>query len=469
MKMKKIISLLLTAAMLLSLTVLPGCGDSKDNNDSTPDDTPQDSDNDDTYTGEVIEITVGDLVLSATGTNRWVALRQQQFEKDHPEIKVNHISASTGDTTNMVEYLTTLFMGDNSPVYYVVSSTYYMRDLYNSDLAADISPYISDDAFDGMYDFAAESVKYGDAIIGYPATLEVPLLGFFNENLEAAGYDPATFTCETWDDYYEVAEKMTTDSIKGSSLYVYEYFLWPSNWFLSNSAEPAVQNDDGTITLQFTNNNMIETLEYFKRLYSNGLTNQNITYTQIADMLNLIYNKKVASFTFYPNWLDNIEANGITAEDITLTLFPKGPSYDESSPASNVIVSGAVFNSQKSSEELQAAITYYEYMNGLEAKEDLYAFMSENRITDFSLSPYVETDWKAIMADNNIPQNWIDTTEKALQEGYVSPLHSTAFTTYLTTQFGSLIRDDIDMEETLQSAQDTAQREWLDDFNAYLK
>ena len=460
MKTKKIISIILSAVMILSLTVLTSCKNNKANGNSNANGE---------YTGEVVEITVGDLVLSASGSSRWVALRQQQFEKEHPEIKVNHIMAAAGDTTNIVEYLTTLFMGDSSPVYFEVSSTYYMRDLYNSDLAADISPYISDNAFDDMYDYVAESVQYGDAVIGYPVALEIPLLGFFNENLKAAGYDPETFTCETWDDYYEVAEKMTTNSIKGSSLYVYEYFLWPANWFQSNNATPAVQNEDGTISLQFASDNMIETLEFFKKLYDNGLTNKNITYTQISDMLKLIYNKKVASFTLYPTWLNTLEANGIKAEDITLSLFPKGPNYNENSPASNVIVSGAVFNATKSPEELQAAVTYYEYMNAPDAMADLAKFKTENHIIDFKISPYETTDWKSALEANNIPKNWIDTTAAALNEGYVSPLRSTAFSTYLTSQFGSLIRDNIDMRKTLQSAQETASREWLSNFNTYLK
>ena len=343
------------------------------------------------------------------------------------------------------------------------------RDLYNSDLAADITPYLSNGSFDNMYDYVVDSVKYGDAVIGYPCGLEVPLLGFLTESLTGAGYDPATFKCETWDEYLEVAKKMTNDKISGSSLYVYEYFLWPANWFQSNNAEPAVQNSDGTITLDFTNPKMIETLEFFKTLYSSGLTNENITYTQISDMQSLMFNKKVASFTFYPTWLETFEANGFKADDIFVSLFPKGPSYKAGTPASNVIVSGAVFNARKSPEELQAAVTYYEYMNGHEAFEDFSDFLIDKKITNFTLSPYKDIDWKTALTENGIPQNWIDTTEAALNEGYVSPLHSTAFTTYLTPQFGGLIRDNTDMKAVLKSSQETAEKEWLNYFNSYLK
>lgn len=465
MKMKKIISLVLAATMILSLTVFAGCGNDKQNGGSSS----TDSDGNGEYTGKVVEITVCDLITTATGSNRFNALRQQQFEKDHPEIKVNHVSLPAGDTTNMVEYLTTLFMGDNSPVCYSVSSTYYMRDLYNSDLAADISPYISEESFDKMYDYVSESVKYGDAIIGYPTGLEVPLLGFLNESLEKAGYDPSAFTCETWDDYLEVAGKMTSDGISGSSLYVYEYYLWPANWFQSNSAEPAIQNEDGTITLDFTNSKVIETIEFFKKLYNSGYTNSNITYTQISEMQNLMLNKKLASFTFYPTWLSQFVAAGINAEDITVTPFPKGPSYEEGTPYSNVLVSGNVFNARKSEEELQAAVTYTEYMAGYESAKEYIEYATEKKIANFSLPPFKDIDWETPLKTNNIPENWINTTKTVLNEGYVSPLHSTAFTTYLTPQFGKLIRENLNITDVLKDAQKTAEREWLDDFNAYLK
>lgn len=456
MNKKKMLSMILAGVFAISSILLVGCGNQEKKQGH--------------YDGDVVEITVCDLVTSATGINRWKALRQQQFEKEHPEIKVNHISAIAGDTTNMVEFLTTVFMGDNSPVYYDVSSVYYMRDLYNSDLAADISPYLTkDSSFYKAYDYVQEALTYNDAVIGYPSSLEVPLLGFYNENLIEAGYDPETFTCETWADYLEVAEKLTKPGVSGSSLYVYEYYLWPANWFQSNGAEPAVQNEDGTITLDFTNKKFIETLEFFKELYDKGYTNSNITYTQIAEMMTLIQNKKLASFTFYPTWLDNFIAVGIEADEITVVPFPKGPSYEEGRPSATVIAAGAVFNSRKSEEELQAAVTYYEYMHGEEAQKDLAVFRQENDIQDFTLPVYESIDWTAAIEGSNIPDSWVNATKAALDEAYITPLRSTAFTTYLTTQFGKVIRDGADMKEMLQSAQDMAEREWLEDFNAYLK
>lgn len=412
-----------------------------------------------------ITITVPDLITAATGVNRFVAQRQQEFDEKYPNIKVNHVSPPAGDTSHMTEYLTTTFMGENSPVYMTVSSLDYVNDLYNQGMAADIKPYLSEDSnFYQMYDYVQETFTRDGEVIAFPATLEVPLLGFYNDALVAGGYDPASFTCETWDDYYEIAKAIDTEEQSGASLYLYEYFLWPNNWFSSNDAAPAVQNDDGTITLDMANDRMVETIEFFRKLYNENLTNKNVSYANLADMLNLIYNKEVASFTFYPTWLVNLQPYGIEPSEITLVQFPKGPSAAEQS--SSVIASAHVFNARKSPEELQAAVTYLEFMQGVDFYNAQATYAQENDIVTFSLPPYPSIEWWNGMTENGIPQGWIDTTKAALENGSISKLRSTAFTSYMTTQLPLLVTDSSrDIRQTLLDAQETATNEWLTEYN----
>ena len=454
--MKQLKCFLLIAFTLLSLFSLPACSSSKASSKVSG--------------GYDSEITVSDLIVNVTGINRWKVLRQQEFEKQNPKVKVNHVSAITGDTTNMVEYLTTVFMGKNAPSMMSVSSVSYIRDLYNAGLAADISPYLSasSDLYT-TYDFVQKAVTYNKSTISYPESLEVPLLGFYNSALTAGGYDPKTFTCKTWNDYYEVAKKINSDTTKGASIYVYEYYLWPANWFMSNSAEPAIQNSDGTITLDFANPKMVQTLEFMRKLYQEGLTNTNISYTQISDMLTLVYNKKVASFTFYPTWLSTLQSYDIKASDITLTTFPSGPSYASGTSNSTVIVSGTVFNANKSKKELAAAVKYYEFMNGKEAQQSMQDFRTENNIVNFQVSVYPSIDWTTTLSKNGIPDSWISATKSAIKQAYVTPLHSTAFTTYMTTQLATAIRDPkVNIKDILKKIQTTATNEWLNDFNSNL-
>lgn len=448
--MKKL-SFVLAIVMLLTL-VMSGCGPKKQGEA--------------TYNEEgQIVITVPDLIVSATGINRWQALRQREFEKQYPNIKVNHVSPYVGDTAHMTEYMTTAFMGENSPSCMSVSSLIYVNDVYNQGLIKDIAPFLTEDSdFYKSYDYVQDAFTRKDAVVGYPVGMEVALLGFYNDSLEDAGYDPATFTCETWDEYYEVVKKLNGGNRSGASLYLYEYFLWPHNWFLSNGAMPATVNDDQTMSLDFAGDAMVETCEFFRKLYQEGLTNSNVSYTDIAAAMDLIYQKKVASFTFYPTWLDTITVYDIKPTDITLMQFPKGPSATTQS--SSVQLAGYVFNGRKSDEEIKAAITYVEFMCGEEAMKSQAEFLLENEIVSFDLSVYESVDFFAGMTQLGIPQSWIDVTKASIENANVCTYPSTAFTSYLTTQIPALTTDTSkDIKSVLENAQRVAENEWLIDYN----
>lgn len=445
--MKKL-SLALVIIMLTTL-VMSGCSEKKPHNNST----------------DEVVITVPDVVTSATGISRWQALRQKEFEKQYPNIKVNHVGQYVGDTAHMTEYMTTAFMGENSPTCMSVSSLIYINDIYNQGLIRDIAPLLDENSdFYKSYDYVQEAFTRNEAVVGYPVGMEVALLGFYNDSLEQAGYDPATFTCETWDEYYEAVKKLNKGKRSGASLYLYEYFLWPHNWFLSNGAAPASVNADRTMSLDFANQAMVETCEFFRKLYQEGLTNSNVSYTNLNSALDLIYQKKVASFTLYPTWLNSLVAYDIKPTDITLMQFPKGPSATTQESA--VQLSGYVFNARKSDEEIKAAITYIEFMYGEEAMRSQAAFRLENEVVSFALSVYESVDFFSGMTELGIPQNWIDVTRKAIQNANVCAYPSTAFTSYLTTQIPALTTDaSKDIKSVLEKAQRVAENEWLIGYN----
>lgn len=448
--MKKL-SLILAAIMLLTL-VMSGCGGKKQQEAVYNEE------------GQIV-ITVPDLITSATGLNRWLALRQKEFTEKYPNIKVNHIGQYVGDTAHMTEYMTTAFMGENAPTCMSTSSLIYINDIYNQGLIKDIAPLLTEDSeFYKSYDYVQKAFTRNEAVVGYPVSMEVALLAFYNDSLEEAGYDPATFTCETWDEYYEVVKKLNEGKRAGASLYLYEYFLWPHNWFLSNGAVPATVNADRTMSLDFSNQAMVETCEFFRKLYQEGLTNKNISSTNLQSALDLIYQKKVASFTLYPTWLNSLTSYDIKPTDITLMQFPKGPSATTQKSA--VQLSGYVFNARKSDEEIKAAITYIEFMYGEEAMRSQAEFRQENQVVSFALSVYENVDFFAGMTELGIPQNWIDVTKRAIENADVCAYPSTAFTSYLTTQIPALTTDvSKDIKSTLENAQRVAENEWLIGYN----
>lgn len=448
--MKKL-SLVLVLTMLLTL-VLPGCNGSSKSEAQYNEE------------GQIV-ITVPDLIISATGTNRATMLRQKEFDKAYPNIKVNHVSPYAGDTAHMTEYLTTAFMGENAPTCMSVSSLIYINDLYNQGLIKDIAPFLGEDSsFYKSYDYVQKAFTRGESVIAYPSSMEIALLGFYNDSLEEAGYDPATFTCDTWDEYYEVVKKMNEGKRTGASLYLYEYFLWPHNWFLSNGATPATVYDDMTMSLDFASPQMTETLEFFRKLYQEGLTNSNVSSADLQSAMDLIYQKKCATFTFYPTWLGDLTSYGIQPSEITLMQFPMGPSATEKQSAAQLV--GVVFNARKSDEEIQAAMTYIEFMCGVEADIANREFVKENEVVNFSLSVYEDIEYFDGMVELGIPQQWIDVTKEAIANANVCTYPSTGFTSYLITQIPSLTTDpNKDIKSILENAQRVAENEWLTDWN----
>lgn len=416
---------------------------------------------------EVVEITVYDEQTDLTGVNVYYKQRQDEFDELYGDtIKVTHLTAPSGADADasVVQSISTLFMNNDKPAFYKVTSTFYAKDLYNLGMAADISAYVGELAhYDSMYESCKEALVVGDQIIGIPEQISGPMLAFRRDALEAAGYDPDTFTCETWDDYYEVAKKMTTDEQYGASIYAAEYFLWPYPWFMSNGAEPAVQNADGTITLDFTDEEFVDTIEFLRKLYQEGLTNPTVDYASLDDMMTNIFTGKVASFTMYPGWSSWFAGEGVTPDNVKLVSYPAGPS----GTSWGAIYSGAfVFNPTLSEAELKAAIKYVDFVwSGYDRWVGLGEYRVENGSSAITVPCYSDFDWLPYAGD--IPADWVEGVKVQIETGKLSDVSSTAWTNYLLPILPKLITDaNVDIIAELEAAQATCTSEWLDDYNA---
>lgn len=438
---RRILSILSLLAMIAAL--LSGCGGGSKS--------------------EKVKIVVPDRVLTMQGALAFRKGLQEKFDELYgDEIEVVHILPIESADTSSVDTLTAVLLGNDAPAYVGVPSTIYMKDLYNMGLVADIAPYVQDnEEFKKLMTNAVDSCTYSDgSVIAWPTGIEVPLLGFYNSALEDAGYDPETFTCDTWDEYYEIAKKMDTSSYNGSSLYASEFFLWPQNWFLANGAEVAIQNADGTITLNYTDQRVVETVEYLRKLYKDGLTNGNVGSVNVNDMFSMMYNKQVASFTMYPTWVDRFINQGIAPDDITLRMFPTGPS-GERKPI--MYVAGFVFNSQLSEEELKAAIKYVSFMYSEEQQTAKFEYYVNNGISDMEISCVKGVDWKSCLSD--YPQQWLDIVDEAMQVASDNKINATGYSTYLSAKLPAMIEGNGNIRELLKEAEQLTENEWLNDYN----
>ncbi len=446
MKKQKISSLLV---VVMAAALLVGCGGGGEE-----------------ATEEKVRIVVPDRVLTELGKDAFIKEKQEQFDELYgDEIEVEHILPYASADTNNVQNLTAVLMGNDAPAYVSVSSTVYMKDLYNMGLVADITSLVQDnEEFKKIRQNVVDSCTYSDGkIFAYPTSIEVPLLGFYNEALEGAGYDPGNFKCETWNDYYEAAKKMTTDDYTGSSLYLSEFFLWPQNWFLSNGAQVAIQNEDGTISLNYTDERVIETVEFMRKLYQEGLTNENVGSADTNAMFSLMYQKKIASFTMYPTWIDRFVDQGINPDEITLTQFPTGPS-GESEPV--MYVAGYVFNAKLTEAELKAALKYVSFMYSEETQNEQYQYFVNNGISDLVISCMDSVDWTAGLTD--YPQQWIDIIQETIDVASDNKLNATGYSTYIAAKLPEIVEGTGDITEGMLEAEELTKKEWLDDYNANL-
>lgn len=445
---RRIVSILMMVTM--AATLLVGCGGS--GNDGSD---------------EKVRIVVPDRVLTEQGADAFTKQKQEQFDELYgDEIEVVHILPYESADVNSVQNLTAVLMGNDAPAYVSVSSTIYMKDLYNMGLVADITSLVKEnEEFQKIRENVIASCTYSDGkIIAYPTMIEVPLLGFHNEALENAGYAPETFACETWDDYYEIAEKMTTSEQKGASLYLSEFFLWPQNWILSNGADVAVQNDDGTISLNYTDEKVIEAVAFMRKLYQEGLTNENAGSVDLNGIFTMMYNKDIASFTMYPSWIDRFVDQGIDPEDITLSMFPKGTS-GESQAA--MYVAGNVFNAKLSEAELEAALKYVTFMNSEETQNEKYQYFADNGISDLDISCMENVDWTVALTD--YPQQWLDVIEEAIAVAKDNDLNATGYSTYIAAKLPAIVEGNGDIAKAMKEAEDLTKEEWLNDYNSNLK
>ncbi len=449
MKMKMVKKLLtVTLAVVLTAGVLAGCGNKDGGSEGK------------------VTIRVPDRVLTEVGADAFVKQKQLEFDELYGDtIEVIHMTAPASSDVNDVQNTAAILMGQDAPSYVILSSTIYVKDLYNMGLIRDIGDVVEELGYlDGLMSRAVEACKYSDgALIGYPLSLEIPLLGFYNSALTEAGYNPDKFTCNTWDEYYVMAENMTNSAHKGGSLYASEFFLWPQNWFLSNGAQVAIQNNDGTISLNYTDEKVVETVEFMRKLYHAGYTNTNIGYTDVDSMFGLLYGKSVASFTMYPTWLERFAAQGIEPNEITLRTFPQGPSGEY---ASVMYVSAAALNSQLTDEEAKATLTYLNFMNSEEYWNEYFAYCELNSISKLSIPAVENADWWSHLTD--FPQQWIDTIKSSLETATDTPMNSTGYSTYISAMLPEIITGQSDIVEGLKKAEKLTKSEWLDNYNTHL-
>lgn len=429
-----------------------------------------------------VKLYVADKITDATGLNSWIKERQEAFDEEFgDEIEVIHLPGPAGSTDQVQAVMQQFTDAVDAPALSQVNSINTNRTLWASGILGDWSEYLTDwDGYANFTDAMKESYLRGDSIIGFPISMEIPLLGYSKTHLTDAGYMSADGVptaeflekSQTWSGYSEIAKNLTDAStagqeVSGSSMLLSDYYLFFANWLKANGDKMASEDEKGKITLDFDNDNAVETIKFIRSLY-NG-ENKSIYHSlnaELGDFMSLIWDGKIASFTFYPTWAEWFQSVNYDIENIYVTLFPKNENREDEYTTAFYSTS-YVLNGKKPKAEQAAAAEYVKFMCSEEAWLDRIEFADSYEIMQVVFPPY-----KTIGIDDMtdmLPNNWKEVTQQAMAQGEISKLSVDNYTTYLQAELVDLVSTpgltDDQIKATLNEAQTTAENEWLNRYN----
>ena len=468
--MKKWISLLLC---MLLFGMFVACGD---NGTEGGDD------------GSSVKIIVADKVTDSIGINSWIGKRQEAFDEQFPEINVEHVSKTATDDFNQIKDIKNILATNSAdtPTILNINSSDFARQLYVEGYTGDFAPYLDNFAnYNEINEKIRSGYTVGDAVVGLPQTIETPMLGFNTDVLTAkadaltsAGYmtgkDISTLKVETWDDYRQIAKILTNaPSVYGAGFTAQDYYQGFGVWAIANGFDGVVQNTDGTISIDFADNESMKgVLEFFNGLIADGSTSMDVFNIQKETYYNWIWTGKIASFTFYPSWATWFNSSGMPKEKILVRNFPKGPdntSFEDSYSA--VFAMGFVLNKQATAAQVEAVVKYLNFMYGKEAWESRIQFAYDEMILQVVYPPFDTIDTSNVEIDFPTGNGWAEAINHSLSTAYVSLINSVGFTTEIRGSLTRLVEfsSESDLTSKLETLENSATLNWLNNFNNLVK
>lgn len=264
---KRILTMILCVAMLLSAISLGGCSNKETNTDKTSKETAADttpSEAADETTSETTEKTK--LTFMGWGTDSEVATFQamiDQFEAAYPDVEVDYIVVPND------EYMTKLqamISSDTQPDVFYCNPDYIMQLAMTGNLY-DMTDYVANnDLFDqdniwasalDFYRFDGTNVNVGQ-IYALPKDVSAFAIVYNKDLFKAAGIEaPTKENPWSWNEYLEAAQKLTSgegdEKIYGSAPYSLESAIWSNgaDWLDSTYTNITIDTPEFIDALQW--------------------------------------------------------------------------------------------------------------------------------------------------------------------------------------------------------------------------
>lgn len=387
-----------------------------------------------------------------------------EFEAKYPHIKVTHIEQTKEKERE--QFMTAVAGGEQPDAYFTAYPD--METYIQQGIAADITDmWNSHPDKDNFLPSSLNAATVDGKIYGIPSEMYVTGLMYNKQIFADAGIDPAV-ALKDWESFGEAAQKLT-DPAKNQYGYAilgmdwadwfFEYYVWQAGGDLTE------KQADGTAKLTFTSDATVQALQYYKDLkWKYKATQQNVVQS-LDDNQKDFYTGRAATTVGASDWFGTMVTKGMDISNIGFAPLPAGPSG--TSPAQ---VGGQywIINPKASPEQQQAAFTYAMYFSSKDMMEKDLQFQKDNGIFPNLLSVRTDVDMSKYV--DGMPADLVEGVRNAAKEPHLEYFLKSRLSPYIVKPIQMVLLDeDADPAAVLQEAQELAQKEVIDPYNAEIK
>lgn len=297
-------------------------------------------------------------------------------------------------------------------------------------------------------------------IYGLPVQVTPMLFGYNKSIFKAAGLEGAP---TTWEEALEMAKKLNNpdEQIAGYATlaaewteWFFQYYVWQAGGDLTR------ENEDGTVTLTFTDPAVIRAAEYYQELAASKVLQRDRTL-KFNDLLEQFSRGKIAMMPFAVDWVMDVANRGMDLDDVGLCLPPAGPSGK-----SATAIAGTCFVINASVEEAKKDAAW-EYISWKMGREERTIYF-ENLASKGAIAPITlpRTDM-SITDFAEFPEEYRDVLAGVGEIGRLEFYGKADFGSYVDRAVQKILTDpSADPQKEFADAQALAEAEALEAFNA---
>lgn len=413
---------------------------------------------------EDVSITVWDKPHSDDPSKADIEANFAAFDAKYPHIKVTHVEQTKGKERE--QFLTAVAGGEQPDLIRI--SYPEMAAYIQQGVAADITDlWNAKEDKDKYLPGSLQSATVDGKIYGVPNDMYVTGMIYNKKLFIEAGLDPLKPPA-TWDEFVEAAKKLT-DPAKGQIGYnllgmdwadwFFEYYVWQAGGDLTQL------NPDGTITLTFTSEPVVTALQFYKDLkFTHKVTQKNVVQS-LDDNQKDFYTGKGAMQVAASDWFGGLVSKGMNIEDIGFAPLPAGPSGKSPSQVGG---NYWVLNPKSSQAQKEAAFAYASFFTSKEVFEKSLQKATESGSIPNLLNVRTDVDMTQFVA--GLPADLQSGVQAATKDTHLEYALKGSLSPYVVKAIQKvLLSDKSDPLAELQAAQDSAQKEVVDKYNADLK